>query len=223
VFRVFCCLNFATLIFLSILSFSYINRMKPIIILIANILLLFYFVMFFVDNSFFPKETIFKIRNLLFVLMACYLSYNVLYIYILKKEKPENGIVYKIASGSKVVLTKAYLYIQPFQKELLTWTLIAVGLAFVGMIAMGIPGYLFLQIPVKLGMCKAISGDNSWPAAILVSMFWPFLLPAGLIFKNYLIRAGYASYGNYGWIGTVVAGIILLVSLTYLMYGKTKS
>ena len=179
--------------------------------------------MYFIDNRIISKEPISILRNSILFIMAIWISYNLITIYILKKEKQESGIVYKTAAKCKSVALNFLTYIKPFQKEFIQWTLIAAGMAFFGMLLVGLPGALLLAIPAKLGLVAEIKGDAAWPSAILVSLLWPFLFPIAVLVKYELIKAGQIPYALTGFIGTIVLGIILIVTLTYLIIGKTKN
>ncbi len=196
---------------------------KFILLLCSNIFIIFCLLLFFIDNKLFTKEPFPIVRNLLLLIMALWISYNLITIYILKKEKQENGLVYQVASKTKKLSLAFHSYIQPFQKEFITWLLIATGLAFIGMILVGIPGYLWLAIPVKLGIVSEIKGDSAWPTALFISMVWPFLFPIGVLVKYHLIKMGYSNYAFPSFIGVLVGGIIALITVTYLLAGKTKT
>ncbi len=196
--------------------------MKTILIPGASLLVVVYVIMYLVDHPFWPASIFSKIRNIGMVLVALYVTYNVATIYVLKNEKEENALVYRVASFGKTVYVKITDHIRPFQKEFLTWLAVAGGLAFLGLVLMGIPGALFLEIPSRLGLVSPIEGDNAWPAAICLAILWPFTLPAGVLVKHYLIRQGYTNWALTGWIGTVVGGIALLTVMMYLMFGKKR-
>jgi hypothetical protein len=196
---------------------------KYILILCANIVLLYYFVMVMVDRTLIPKEIFPLLLNIAIVLTALWICFDVFSIYVFKKRQQESGIVYKIASKSKSCGLAFYAHVQPFQKEFVKWTIIALVVAFLGMLLMGIPGYLLLAIPAKLGLVQEIQGDNAWPAAILLSMLWPVLFPLGILVKQHLIKTDYASYAFSGFLGTVIAGVIGLIVLFYLAYGRAKA
>src|SRR5689334_9632394 len=85
-------------------------------------------------------------------------------------------------------------FIQPFQKELLVWTLVALGISVLSVLLMGLPGALLLEIPIRLRLCRPIKGDNAWPAALVVSVLWPIGIPVGVLVKHYLLQTAYAPY-----------------------------
>jgi hypothetical protein len=194
--------------------------MKAILIPAVTVLLILYVIMFMIDHQWWPEAVTEKIRNVFLVLFALYLCYELANIHFLKKGKQENALVYKVASGGKKTFLKAAEYIRPFQKEFLIWLAVAAVLSFAGFITMGIIGYLWLEIPVQLGLATRIQGDNLWPATIFMAILWPFCLPAGVLVKHYLIRQGYTSWALTGWIGAAAGGIFLLIFLVYRMFGK---
>ncbi len=195
---------------------------KYILILGANIFLLYCAILFMFDHALISTEVFPLICNIVLFFFALWISCDLLIIYILRKQTQESGIVYKIASKSKTYGLAFYYHIQPFQKEFVTWTLIAAGVAFLGMLLMGIPGYLLLAIPAKLGIVQELQGDDAWPAAILTSMLWPLFFPIGILVKQQLIKMGYLSYAFSGFLGTVLAGIIGVVALMYIGYRKSS-
>jgi hypothetical protein len=195
---------------------------KYILILGANIFILYCFIMFMVDHTLIPKELFPLIRNIVLFVLALWICYDVVRIYVLQKQTQESGMVYKVAAKSKTCGLAFYYHIKPFQKEFVTWTLIAAGVAFLGMLLMGIPGYLLLAIPAKLGIVQELQGDDAWPAAILTSMLWPLFFPIGILVKQHLIKIGYLSYAFPGFLGTVLIGIIGVVTLIYVGYRKSS-
>lgn len=201
-------------------SFHYLDRMKSILIPGFTIVILLYTIMFFVDHRFWPEEAGQKIFNIVLILFTLYLSYDAARIYLLKKEKEENAFVYKVASTGKKIYLNTVEHIRPFHKEFLTWLAIAGGIIVVSFVLLGMPGALLLEIPPLLKLAKPISGDSAWPAALLLSMLWPLLLPAGVLVKHALIRNGHSSFALAGWIGVVIGGVILLITIIY--WGSDK-
>ncbi|MBC7450076.1 MAG: hypothetical protein H7259_01155, partial [Cytophagales bacterium] len=88
--------------------------------------------------------------------------------------------------------------IHPFQKELFIWLLIAAVIALISFLLVGLPGGAVLIAIEKTGLTSKIQGDNTWPAALFLSITWPFCLPAGVLVKHYLINNGYAHNGKPG-------------------------
>ena len=175
--------------------------------------------MFLADHQLWPETTDAKIKNVILVLVTSFVLYNVVNIYILKKAKPESGLIYKIASKTKNAFSKAYAYIKPFQKELITSFIIAGVLISVSFILVGLPGALLLQIPVKLGIFKPIAGENAWPAALFVCFFSPLLMPLCVVIKHSLIRYGYITYSGIGWLISIgIFGISVLIVFTFLLF-----
>ena len=105
---------------------------------------------------------------------------------------------------------------QPFRKELVIASIVAAALMFIGLVALGIPGAIFLEIPAWLGLAKGIEGDGAWPAAILVSLVWPLFIPLGVIAKHQVSTRGSMTWAKVSLWGTIVAGIVLVVTLVHL-------
>jgi len=176
--------------------------------------------MLFVDNKFVPEETGAKIRNLLLLVSALYVSYNVFFIYILKKEKEQSGIIYKIASIVKHAAVNSYMFIQPFQKEFIISLVIAAAIMVVSFILVGLPGGLILGLLQKIGIGNTIQGDNVWPAALYLSFFWPLCFPVAVLTKNYLIQQGYVGYALTGLCLSGFAWIMLVVGSVFVLFGS---
>ena len=196
--------------------------MKYLLILLANCLFILYSIMFFVDNRFVPEETGARIRNLLLMCSAVYISYNVLFIYILKKENEQSGIIYKIASGIKHFTLNSYTFIQPFQKEFITSLIIAAVIVIISFILLGMPGGIIISLLQKIGIGNNIEGDNAWPAALYISFFWPLCFPIAVLTKQFLIYHGHVGYAFFGlwlsgfiWVSAVVSSAFLLFSNKY--------
>lgn len=192
--------------------------MKSILIPGATILVIIYTVLFFIDHQIWPENNGAKIRNIILLTLSVYLAYNLISIYLLKNTNEETALAYRIAATGKLLFTKAADHIRPFQKELLLWTLVAIGFSIIGLLLLGLPGALFLEIPVKLGICKRIQNDNAWPAFIFLSVIWPIFLPAAVLTKYYLIGRGYSAYAFIGLLGVIAAGIIFSMMVTYWMF-----
>ena len=159
---------------------------------------------------------------MLLLTLMLYIAYNIMSIYILKKDPVENGLVYKAVSSVQQWVQAAYTYIQPVQKELITWTLIAVGISVVSLLLMGLPGGLLLILIGKAGIFPSIEGDHTWPAAIFLSVTWPFCLPFGVIAKHALVQQGYISQPNVAWAFSVFIALSVLISLVFGMFGKAR-
>jgi len=168
--------------------------MKFIIILIVNCLFVLYCAMFFLDNKWWPEETISKITNALLLIAMFYVTYNIIYIYILKRKNQQSGIIYKMAAGTKNFVLNSHAFIQPFQKEFFISLIIAGAIIFISIVSVGLPGALIMMSVEKIGVFNPITGDNSWPATILVSIFWPMCFPVAVLTKNYLITYNYTQY-----------------------------
>ena len=196
--------------------------MKFFVILGINLFLLYCLALIFIDNKIFTKDPFAIVRNILLFAIAIWICYNVISIYVLQKNKQESGLVYKTASEIKAYGLAFYNYIQPCKKELGIWTLAAACFILLGFISAGLSGYIWLVIPEKLGLVKEITGDNAWPAAILMSVFWPLLLPIAVLIKHQLIKSGFASYAISGFWGAIVAGILVLITAIYLLNNKCE-
>jgi hypothetical protein len=196
--------------------------LKYITILIINVFLLYGVFLYFKDHSILSKRPLHIGLNLILLVLTLWICYNLATIYLLQTESPQSGLLYMLAAKCKHIGLSFYLHVQPFQKEFITWTLIAMGLAFVGVISMGMIGALFLTIFTKLRIFHEIKGDNAWPAAIVVSVLWPLWLPIGILVKHQLMKLGYMDYATMSFYGTIVIGITLLVATMCLVYGTEK-
>jgi hypothetical protein len=154
---------------------------KYFAILFANLFLVYCFVLFFIDNTIITSDPLVIARNILLFAAALWIMYDLVNIYVRKKHKQENGLVYVVVSKSRTYGFAFHEYILPFRKEFISWSLIAIGLMFLGIISVGITGYVWLAIPVALGLVNEIAGDNAWPAAVLMALAWPTLLPIAVL------------------------------------------
>ena len=209
-----------TLIQLLLYPFYY--MLKFILILVANIFFLYCLILFFIDNRIITKDPFTIIQNTLLFLLALWITYNLVTIYVFRKEKQESGLIYKLASKTKALGVSIYHHTQSFQKELIIWTIAAIGLSFLGLITMGLPGFFWLEIPVKLGIVSELKGDALWPSAIIISMLWPLFFPVGVLVKHQLIKMGYVSYAITGFWGVVVGGIAAVLAFVYVGAGRGK-
>ena len=87
---------------------------------------------------------------------------------------------------------------------------------FIGLLLLGIPGAILLEIPKWLGLAQGIEGDGAWPAAILVSLMWPLFIPLGVIARHLLSTRGSMTLAKVSLWGTIVAGIVLVVTLVHV-------
>ena len=102
------------------------------------------------------------------------------------------------------------------------WSLaISIGvLEVLGFVLLGLPGAAFLEAiaPVMQGMGRPpITGDAAWPAAIMMSLAWPFALgPAYAVARS-------VPLGN-GQRGLVALAVLVSLSflLGMLLYGMTS-
>jgi hypothetical protein len=176
--------------------------------------------MYFVDNRLVPEEIGARIRNLLLLCAAIYVSYNVLFIYIFKKKNQQSGIIYKIASGLKHFVENSYAFILPFQKEFMISLAIAAVIILISFILVGMPGGLLIGAIQKLGIFNTIKGDNVWPAALYASFFWPLCLPIAVLTKYYLIQQGYIGYALLGLCLSSLVWILAVVASVFLLFGN---
>jgi hypothetical protein len=105
---------------------------------------------------------------------------------------------------------------KPFTKSLLVASVVAGVLMFVGLLLLGIPGAILLEIPTWLGVAKGIEGDGAWPAAILVTLVWPMFIPLGVIARHLLSTRGFTTLAKVALWGTIVGGTVLVVTLVHL-------
>ena len=94
----------------------------------------------------------------------------------------------------------------------------AAVLIFLGLLLLGIPGAILLELPKWLGIVRGIDGDGAWPAAILVTVVWPMFIPLGVIAKHLLSARGSTKLAHVALWGTIVAGIVLVVTLVHLVH-----
>ena len=176
--------------------------------------------MFFIDHEIFPEGTGAKIRNLLLLCSALYVSYNVLFIYILKKENEQSGLMYKIASTLKHAAVNSYTFIEPFQKEFIISLVIAGVIMIISFILLGLPGGIIIGLLQKIGIGNNIQGDNLWPAALYVSLFWPLCFPIALLTKQYLIQQEYVGYAFLGLWSSGLLWMTAIVMSAFLLFGN---
>ncbi len=194
--------------------------MKYIIILIVNCLFVLYSAMFLIANSWWPKETVSKIRNILLLGAMLYVMWNIIYIYILKRMNQKDGIIYKMAAGTKHFVLNSYVFIQPFKKEFAISLIVAGAIIFISMVLLGLPGALIIMGVEKTGIFNPIEGDNSWPAAIFTSFFWPMCFPVAVLTKNFLIKNNYTQYINLSLYLSGVLWVLCVILGTFLQFGN---
>jgi hypothetical protein len=90
-------------------------------------------------------------------------------------------------------------------------------LEVLGLVLLGLPGAAFLEtlepIMRRLGR-PPISGDGAWPAAIMMSLAWPFsLVPAYLVARS--VRFGNALRG----LVTLAVLVAMCLLIGVLLYG----
>ena len=195
--------------------------MKYILVLIVNILFILFSIMFFVDHKFVPQGTVARIRNLFLLCAVLYVSYNVLFIYILKKEKEQSGIIYKVAAGVKHSALNIHAFIQPFQQEFFTSLITAAIIIGISILIVGMPGGLIIEVVQNILPIKKIEGDNMWPAALYVSFFWPICFPVAVLVKNYLIQQNSTAYASQVfWIAGSLWVATIVYSAFFMFTGK---
>ncbi len=194
--------------------------MKYVTLLIINCFFILYSIMFFTDHKVWPESTSAKLRNVLFLCTTMYVAYNVLFIYILKKEKEQNGIIYKIFSAIKNSAINSYTFIQPFQKEFIISLILAAVIIIVSFVLLGLPGGIIITALQKVGIFNRIEGDNIWPASIFISCLWPLCFPIATLAKNYLIQHEYSSYSLVGLCLSACVWIISIIIITASLFGK---
>jgi hypothetical protein len=192
---------------------------KYLTILCLNLFLLYCFVLFFIDNTIITAEPLVIVRNIILFAVALWIVYDVVTIYVQKKQKQERGLVYIVVSKGRTYGFAFYEHILPFRKEFINWSLAAMVLMFLGIISLGITGYIWLAIPVALGLVSELAGDSAWPAAILLSLTWPLLLPIAVLIKHHLIKSGNSAVAVPAFWCVIVGGIVLLVIAIYAVGG----
>ncbi len=130
------------------------------------------------------------------LVVGLYVIYNLLFIYLLKKQKEENGLIYKIIDTAEKAAHTFMIFIQPVQKELIISIFIAFVLIVISILLAGLPGAVILTLLQKIGLFTRVNGDNGWPCAILISILWPLCLPFAVLAKQYLVQHGYTGFAG---------------------------
>ncbi|MDB5257067.1 MAG: hypothetical protein JWM14_1762 [Chitinophagaceae bacterium] len=196
--------------------------MKFIIILLLNCFFVLYCVMYLTDHSFTRASVGGKIRQGILLVVGLYVIYNILFIYLLKKQKEESGLIYKIIAFSEKAAHTFLTFIQPVQKEFIISIVIAFVLIVIGMLLAGLPGAVILALLQKMGLFTRVRGDSVWPCAILISMLWPLCLPFAVLVKQYLVQRGYAGFAGLRFLLGML-WIIVIVPLVALLSQTPKS
>jgi hypothetical protein len=196
--------------------------MKSIIILIANCTIILYSILFFIDNRFWAKTTNGKVWNILLLCLALYVCYDILYIYILKKNNIQSGLIYNIAAFVQKAVHSAQVFIQPIRKEFFISLIAAAVIIIISLLLVGLPGALLLSLLQKIGIGNNIQGDNVWPTAILLSIVWPFSFPAAVLVKRYFVLHGY-SFVSVSYFTTIFIWVVFWTTLVILISGKTNT
>lgn len=195
--------------------------MKFIIILLVNCFLVLYCIMYFTDHPFTRASAGGKIRQLILLVTGLYVMYNLVFIYVLKKQKEESGLLYKIFTYGEKTAHAPMAFIQPIQKELLISIIIAVVLVLIGIILVGLPGAVLITFFQKTGLLQGVRGDSVWPTAILFSILWPLCFPIVILIKHYCALRGYHGFTGFG--AAIGCSWILLLILLTSIFGHTKS
>ena len=88
-------------------------------------------------------------------------------------------------------------------RSLMTWSLVAAGVAVLSVVLMGLPGGLLLELYRALGITqRAMDIDQVWPAAIYASVLWPISIPAGHYLRQRFVR--HHPERRYYWITPLV-------------------
>jgi hypothetical protein len=104
---------------------------------------------------------------------------------------------------------------RPLWRDLLVWLGWPVALSFMGLLLIGIPGALLMELAapaVGLFTTRRLPGDSAWPMAIVVSLAWPwFLLPG-----RWLARAIISSEAPW-WRGVGMTSLLIALSAGALL------
>lgn len=193
--------------------------MKFIVVLLLNCFWVLCSILYFVDHPFTRASVTGKIKQLVLGSLSVYILYNILYIYLLKKEQVENGLIYKLIAFAKNFIHDAMASIQPAQKELIISLVIAFVCIVVGLLLVGLPGGAMINLLQKAGLLRGIKGDNVWPSAIHLSIAWPLCFPFSVLTKQFLGHCGFESFEGLslllssGW-------IIFMIVITGLLFTK---
>lgn len=196
--------------------------MRLIIVLCINAVLALYFAMYLLSNRLWPDENLLKAVNTVFALLVIWLSYDLVTVYLTKTRAHDAGLIYKIYSVVTFLAHGFFDYIQPFRRQFVIGSLIAIGVIVISFLSLGIPGALLMELPVKLGLATPITGDNAWPAALIISMTWPFFIPLGIVIKLELNKLGYVSLATAALVCTVVIGMMACTGLSYLLFSTKQ-
>jgi hypothetical protein len=102
------------------------------------------------------------------------------------------------------------------------WAVIASAILFVlGFLTLGIPGALVIELVgalfAPLG-AKVPTGDQAWPAAILVAFLMPLgVLASALVLARRHITAGTAASFAWGALGYLAAGGLLSLVVVFVL------
>jgi hypothetical protein len=110
---------------------------------------------------------------------------------------------------------------------MITCIILAGILIAAGYITMGLPGGIILQIfrPLFVYVLypdskKLYDGDTLWAAAVVYSLIWPLLIPAGCFFFRFLnVHMGKTA----GTVLTIGLMILLAVGIGYVIIRKNIS
>lgn len=192
--------------------------MKFILVLLANCLFILYTIFYLTDHPITRASVMGKVKQFLLVGLSLYILYNLLFIYLLKREKEESGLIYKFIAFAEKSAHATATFIQPIQKELIVGSLLALVFIVISLLLAGLPGGAVLSVLQKMGWFTRIKGDSTWPAAILLSILLPLCLPFAILAKQYLLQRGYEGFTGLRlllglfWIVLIIPLVALLSS-----------
>jgi hypothetical protein len=107
------------------------------------------------------------------------------------------------------------------RRKVVVASITAACLMGLGLLLLGLPGAILLELPSWLGLTGSIEGDAAWPAAILVSIVWPVFIPLGVIAKHRLASRGAGTLSHVALWGTILVGAAAVVTLAHVAYRST--
>ncbi|MDF2456014.1 MAG: hypothetical protein K0R51_2007 [Cytophagaceae bacterium] len=191
--------------------------MKFIAVLLLNCFLILGNILYFVDHPFTGASVAGKIKQVVLGALSVYILHNILFIYLLKKEKVENGLIYKLIAFTKNFIHDVLAFIQPVQKEFIISLVIAFVCIVIGMLLIGLPGGAMINLLQKAGLLRGIKGDNVWPSAIHLSIVWPLCFPFSVLTKQFLFHRGHESFESLSLL--LISGwIVFMIVITGLLF-----
>lgn len=196
--------------------------MQPFLVLGTTVLFTLYFAMFLLSNRLWPDETLLKVVNVVFALLLIWLSADLVSINVSKTRGSQTSLVYKVANGVLIAGKRFRNYLKPFQRQFIIGSLIAAAIVVLSFLSLGILGALLMEVPVMLGLAKPITGDNAWPAALIVSILWPLFIPFGVIVKYEITKLSYTGVANAAMLLTIFAGMAASIAAAYLLFPSAR-